>query len=101
MRIQASIKFSCTVTGRKLETQLSTETRNLVMFRQGKVPMRCVFCRQQHHWRLIEYHHLAGKHQRRFAHGTVHAGESHAGASRPALAAMSASSKLPPGVGPT
>ena len=37
MRVQASIQFSCAATGRNLETQLSTETRNLVMFptRQG------------------------------------------------------------------
>ena len=56
MRVQASIQFSCATTGRNLETQLNTETRNLVMFRRGKVPMRCAFCGQQHYWRLIEYH---------------------------------------------
>ena len=52
MRVQASIQFSCAATGRDLETQLSTETRNLVMFRRGKVPMRCAFCGRQHYWRL-------------------------------------------------
>jgi hypothetical protein len=63
MRVQASIQFSCATTGRNLETQLSTETRNLVMFRRGMVPMRCAFCGRQHHWRLIEYHRPVTKQQ--------------------------------------
>jgi len=79
MRVQASIQFSCAATGRDLETQLSTETRNLVMFRRGKVPMRCAFCGRQHYWRLIEYHHPVSKHQRRVARGTLHAGENQLG----------------------
>jgi hypothetical protein len=78
MRVQASIQFSCAATGRNLETQLSTETRNLVMFRRGKVPMRCAFCGQRHFWRLIKYHHPASKHQRRVARG-AHAGENQLG----------------------
>ena len=82
MRVQASIQFSCAIAGRNLETQLSTETRNLVitghdletqlstetrnlvMFRRGKVPMHCAFCGRQHSWRLIEYHRPVTKHQR-------------------------------------
>jgi hypothetical protein len=68
MRVQASIQFSCAITGRNLETQLSTETRNLVMFRRGKVPMRCEFCGRQHYWRLTKYHRPVAKHQRRLAH---------------------------------
>jgi len=79
MRVQASIQFSCAATGRNLETQLSTETRNLVMFRRGKVPMRCAFCGRQHFWRLIEYRHPVSHHQRRFARGVLHAGENHVG----------------------
>ena len=79
MRVQASIQFSCAATGRDLETQLSTETRNLVMFRRGKVPMRCAFCGRQHYWRLIEYHHPVSKSQGRVARGTLHAGENQLG----------------------
>ena len=79
MRVQASIQFSCAATGRNLETQLSTETRNLVMFRRGKVPMRCAFCGRQHYWHLIESHHPVMKHQRRVARGTLHAGENQLG----------------------
>jgi hypothetical protein len=79
MRVQASIQFSCATTGRNLDTQLSTEARNLVMFRRGKVPMRCAFCGRQHYWRLIEYHHPVRKHQPRVARGTVHAGENQLG----------------------
>ena len=56
MRVQASLEFSCAKTGRNLETQLSTEARNLVIFRQANVPMRCAFCGRQHHWRRIKYH---------------------------------------------
>jgi hypothetical protein len=56
MRVQASLQFSCAATGRNLETQLSTEPRNLVIFRRGNVPMRCAFCGRQHYWRLIKYH---------------------------------------------
>jgi hypothetical protein len=77
MRVQASIQFSCATTGRNLETQLNTETRNLVMFRRGKVPMRCAFCGQQHYWRLIEYRRPVAKHQPRHAPGTLHAGENY------------------------
>jgi len=77
MRVQASIQFSCAATGRNLETQLSTETRNLVMFRRGKVPMRCAFCGRQHYWQLIEYHHPTS--HRRVARGTVLAGENQLG----------------------
>ena len=79
MRVQASIQFSCAATGRNLETQLSTETRNLVMFRRGKVPMRCAFCGRRHYWRLIEYHHPVSKYQRRVARGTLHAAENQLG----------------------
>jgi len=75
MRVQASIRFSCAIAGRNLETQLNTETRNLVMFRRGKVPMHCVFCGRQHSWRLIEYHRPVAKHQRDVALGTVHVSE--------------------------
>jgi hypothetical protein len=74
MRVLASIQFSSAVTGRNLETQLSTKTRNLVMFRRGKVPMRCAFCGRRHYWRLIEDHHPASHHQGRVAIGTVRAG---------------------------
>jgi hypothetical protein len=56
MRVQASLQFSCAATGRNLETQLSTEPRNLVIFRRGNVSMRCSFCGRQHYWRLIKYH---------------------------------------------
>ena len=56
MLVQASLQFSCAATGRNLETQLSTEARNLVIFRRGNVRMRCAFCGQQHCWRLIKYH---------------------------------------------
>jgi hypothetical protein len=75
MRVQASIQFSCATTGHNLETQLSTETRNLVMFRRCKVPMRCAFCSRQHYWRLIEYHRPVAKQQPRPARGTLQAGE--------------------------
>ena len=63
MRVQASIQFSCATTGLKLETQFSTETRNLVVFRRDKMPMHCAFCGQQHYWRLIKYHRLVAKRQ--------------------------------------
>ena len=53
MRVQASLQFSCTRTGRNLETQLSTDARNLVIFRRGNMPMHCAFCGRQHYWRLI------------------------------------------------
>lgn len=53
MRVQASVQFSCAVTGRNLETELSTDQRNLVMFRQGKMSMLCSFCGGLHYWRLI------------------------------------------------
>ena len=56
MRVQASLQFYCESTGRNLETQLSTETRNLVIFRRGTVAMRCEFCGLKHYWRLIKYH---------------------------------------------
>jgi hypothetical protein len=56
MRVRASLQFSCATTGRNLETQLSTETRNLVIFRRGSVQMRCAFCGRKHYWRLIKYH---------------------------------------------
>jgi len=56
MLVQASLQFSCATTGRNLETQLSTEARNLDIFRRGNVRMRCAFCGQQHRWRLIKYH---------------------------------------------
>ena len=56
MRVQASLQFSCVATGRNLETQLSTEARNLDIFRRGNVPMRCAFCGQRHYWRLVNYH---------------------------------------------
>jgi hypothetical protein len=75
MRVQASIRFSCAITGRNLETELSTETRNLVMFRRGDLPMRCEFCGGQHYWRLIEYRRAVTKHQHRLAQGTLHAAE--------------------------
>jgi uncharacterized beta-barrel protein YwiB (DUF1934 family) len=55
MRVQACLQFSCALSGRNLETELITETRNLVMFRQGKVSMRCAFCGLNHHWRLMRY----------------------------------------------
>ena len=55
MRVQASLQFYCESTGRNLETQLSTETRNLVIFRRGTVAMRCEFCGRQHYWQLIKY----------------------------------------------
>jgi hypothetical protein len=38
-----------------LETELITDTRNLDMFRQGKVSMRCAFCGLHHYWRLVRY----------------------------------------------
>jgi hypothetical protein len=63
MRVQASIQFSCATTGLKLETQFSTETRNLVVFRRDKMPMHCAFCGQQHYWRLIKYYRLVAKRQ--------------------------------------
>jgi hypothetical protein len=56
MHVQASLQFYCATTGRNLETELSTEARNLVIFRRGNVPMRCAFCGQQLYWRLIKYH---------------------------------------------
>ena len=80
MRVEACIQFSCATTGRNLETLLSTEARNLFMFRRDKVPMRCAFCGRQHYWRLIEYHRQVTKHQPRRARGTIHAGENHLGA---------------------
>jgi hypothetical protein len=55
MRVHASLQFYCESTGRNLETQLSTETRNLVIFRPRNLPMRCAFCGRQHYWRLIKY----------------------------------------------
>src|SRR5215475_10110890 len=73
MRVQASIQFSCAATGRDLETQLSTETRNLVILRRGKVPMRCAFCGRQHYWRLMEYHRTDTNHQPRPARAKVRA----------------------------
>lgn len=76
MRVQATIRFFCATTGRNLETQLSTETRNLVMFRRGKVPMHCAFCGQQHYWCLMEYHRPVTKHQPRRA---SHAAGNHLG----------------------
>jgi hypothetical protein len=56
MRVKASLQFSCATTGRNLETQLITDTRNLVIFRRGTVAMRCAFCGLKHYWRLIKYH---------------------------------------------
>ena len=56
MRAKASLQFSCARTGRNLETQLLTDTRNLVIFRRGTVAMRCEFCGLKHYWRLIKYH---------------------------------------------
>jgi hypothetical protein len=56
MRVQASLQFYCESKGRNLETQLSTDTRNLVIFRRDNVAMRCEFCGLKHYWRLIEYH---------------------------------------------
>jgi hypothetical protein len=79
MRVQASIQFSCATTGRNLETQLSTETRNLVMFRRGMVPMRCAFCGRQHSWRLIEYHRPVTKQPPRPAPDTLQDGEDYLG----------------------
>lgn len=55
MRVQACLQFSCTMSGRNLETELITDTRNLDMFRQGKVSMRCAFCGLHHYWRLVRY----------------------------------------------
>ena len=55
MRVRASLQFSCAAKGRKLETQLSTEKRNLVVFRLGNMPMSCPFCSRQHNWSLIKY----------------------------------------------
>jgi hypothetical protein len=75
MRVQASIRFSCAITGRNLETELSTETRNLVMFRRGDLPMRCEFCGGQHYWRLIEYRRGVMEHEQRLAGGTLQAAE--------------------------
>ena len=80
MRVEACIQFSCATTGRNLETLLSTEARNLFMFRRDKVPMRCAFCGRQHYWRLIEYHRQVTKDQPRPARGTIHAGENYLGA---------------------
>jgi hypothetical protein len=56
MRVKASLQFSCATTGRSLETQLITDTRNFVIFRRGTVAMRCEFCGRRHYWKLIEYH---------------------------------------------
>ena len=56
MRAKASLQFSCATTGRNLETQLITDTRNLVIFQRSTVPMRCAFCGLKHYWRLIKYH---------------------------------------------
>jgi hypothetical protein len=55
MRVQASLQFFCQRTGRNLETQLDTETRNLVIFRPRTLSMRCAFCGRRHYWRLIKY----------------------------------------------
>jgi hypothetical protein len=74
MRVQASIQFSCATTGLHLETQLSTETRNLAMFRQGHILMVCTFCGQQHRWRLIKYNPEAANRQIRSDDDTLHAG---------------------------
>jgi hypothetical protein len=60
-------------TGRNLETELSTEPRNLVMFRRSKMPMRCAFCGRLHYWRLIT------NHQRGVAHGTLQASINYGG----------------------
>ena len=80
MRVQASLQFFCATTGRNLETQLSTETRNLGTLRRGNVPMRCAFCGRQHLWRLIEYHRLDTEHQPGGApRDTVHAEKKTAG----------------------
>ena len=76
MRVQANIQFSCATTGLKLETQVSTETRNLVVFRRDKMPMHCAFCGQQHYWRLIKYHRLGAKRQ---PLAQLHAGENRVG----------------------
>lgn len=65
MRVQARIQFSCATTGLHLETQLSTEKRNLAMFRRGHISMACSFCGQQHCWRLIEDRPAATKRRRR------------------------------------
>jgi hypothetical protein len=62
MRVQASLQFSCGTTGRNLETQLSIETSNLVIFRRDNVAMRCAFCGGEHYWRLIKYHRQVPKH---------------------------------------
>jgi hypothetical protein len=53
MRVQANLQFACATTGRNLETQLSTDARNLVILRRDTVAMRCEFCGLKHHWRLI------------------------------------------------
>jgi hypothetical protein len=65
MRVRASLHFSCATTGRNLETQLITDTRNLVIFRRRALPMRCVFCGRQHYWQLIEYHRTHIKRMKR------------------------------------
>jgi hypothetical protein len=65
MRVQASLQFSCATTGHNLETQLSTETSNLIIFRQGNAPTRCAFCGGEHYWRLIEYHRPVRNHKPR------------------------------------
>ena len=72
MRVQASLLFSCGTTGRNLETQLSTETSNLVIFRRDNVAMRCAFCGGKHYWRLIKYHRQVTKHKPHPARG-IHA----------------------------
>jgi hypothetical protein len=75
MRVQASLQFSCVKTGRNLETQLSTETRNLVIFRRSNVPMRCAFCARRHYWRLIKYHRPDMKHRPGPRRDTAHCRE--------------------------
>ena len=75
MRVTASIRFSCATTGRNLETELRTETRNLVMFRRGDVSMRCEFCGGQHDWRLIEYRRGVMKQQHLLAESTLNTAE--------------------------
>ena len=74
MLVQASLQFSCAATGRNLETQLSTEARNLDIFRRGNVPMRCAFCGRRHYWKLIEYHRpqIKDKKRRRRPSGVTH-----------------------------
>jgi hypothetical protein len=79
MRVQANIHFYCATTGRSLETQLSTEARNLVMFRQGKVPMHCAFCGRRHYWSLVKYQRPVAKHEPRLPSGSLRNGENYLG----------------------